>query len=79
MRKFKCQICGSKRLGYRKYASCISPIVFKKGNYIEYKQSIYDEDDYIAAANGFICLACDNLIEYCGCRMETERELTIFL
>ena len=79
MRKFECSECGSNELGYQKYVMCITPVIIKDGGQFEYGQSEFDEDDYIWAENGFICMNCKGLVEYCGCNVETEKDLIDYL
>lgn len=77
--KFECRECGGGELGYQKYVKCITPVMIKDDNNLEYGQSIIDEDDYLATLNGFSCSACKTLIEHCGVRVETERQLIGYL
>ena len=77
--KFKCQKCGSKNLGLQKYVRCVTPVGTQKDSHIEYGLSKFDENDYLATENGFICLNCNAFIEHCGCKMETEDDLINYL
>ena len=77
--QFTCRECGSDKLSYLKYVKCITPVSINKNGHIEYGQSIIDEDDYLATLNGFACKSCGSLIEHCGVRMESERQLVDYL
>lgn len=77
--KFECRECGGGELGYQKYVKCMTPVTIKNDNNLEYGQSVIDEDDYLATLNGFSCSACETLIEHCGVRVETEKELLDYL
>lgn len=77
--KFKCSKCRSNRLGYQKYVKCITPVSVQKNGQLEYGLSEIDEDDYLAAFNGFCCLDCEHLVMHCGVRIETERDLLDYL
>ena len=77
--QFTCQKCGAHDLSYQKYAKCITPVSLQKNGHIEYGQSIIDEDDYLATLNGFACKSCGSLVEHCGVRMESERQLVDYL
>ena len=72
--EFKCKKCGSNKLGYQKYAKCITPVSQENGN-IKYSLSEINENDYLCVSNGFICMTCKSLVEYCGLRFETEKDL----
>ncbi len=74
MNEFKCEECGSIKLGYKKYVKCTMPVEIANGQ-ITYGLSTVDEDNYLATCNGFCCMDCQSLIEYCGCNLETEEEL----
>ena len=77
--EFVCSNCGSNKLGYKKYVKCITPVSLQENGQFEYSQSNIDEDDYIWADNGFICLDCESFVEHCGCRFETEKEFCDYL
>jgi hypothetical protein len=77
--QFTCQKCGDHELSYQKYAKCLTPVTVKNNNNLEYSQSMIDEDDYLAIQNGFACRSCGSLIEHCGVRMETEKQLIDYL
>lgn len=77
--RFTCQKCGADKLSYQKYAKCKTPVLLQENGHIEYGQSVIDEDDYLATLNGFSCSACETLIEHCGVRVETEKELLDYL
>jgi len=77
--EFTCQQCGAKELSYQKYAKCITPVSLRKEGHMEYGQSTFDEDDYLATLNGFACRSCGTIIEHCGCRLETEKQLRNYL
>ena len=46
---------------------------------MEYGHSEIDEDGYLCAEDGFICLNCKALVEHCGWRVETEKQLIDYL
>ena len=73
--KFVCRECGGNELGYQKYVKYVMPVTIKENDCIEYGQSVFDEDDYLCAGNGFVCMKCGNLIIFCGLRIETEQDL----
>jgi F0F1-type ATP synthase epsilon subunit len=77
--KFECRQCGGNELGYQKYAKCMTPVSLLENGHVEYNQSIIDEDDYLAILNGFACRSCGSLIEHCGLRIQTEKELIDYL
>ena len=77
--QFTCQKCGDHELGYQKYVKCVMPVTIKNDNNLEYDLSIIDEDDYLAILNSFACGACGSLVEHCGIRMETEKQLIDYL
>ncbi len=77
--QFECRECGAHELGYQKYAKCIAPVSLQENGHMEYGISQYDEDDYMAILNGFACRSCGSLVEHCGFRMETEKELSDYL
>ena len=77
--EFKCWKCGSNKLAYQKYVRCITPLSLRENGQIEYRQSKFDEEDYLAVLNGFCCAECGLLIEHCGFRIETEQELFDYL
>ncbi len=77
--EFTCRECGAHELSYQKYAKCTTPVSLKKDGHIEYGQSIFDDDDYLATLNGFACKSCGRLVEHCGFRMESERQLIDYL
>ena len=76
--KFECRECGSKELGYQKYAKCITQVSLLDNN-IEYGQSIFDEDDYLISQNNFLCMDCGSDVELCGLRIKSEKELLDYL
>jgi len=73
--KFVCRECSGNELGYQKYVKCITPVTIQEDGQMEYKSSIFDEDDYLAVSNGFCCKGCGHLLEHCGFRMETEKDI----
>ena len=77
--KFECRQCGSSKLGYIKYVKCLTPVTIKDDNNIEYGLSVFDEDDYLATDDGFCCLDCSHIVEHCGCRFQTEKQLLAYL
>ncbi len=77
--QFTCRECGTHELGYQKYAKCIAPVSLQENGHTEYGQSIFDEDNYLTILNGFICKVCGTLIEHCGFRIQTEKELIDYL
>jgi len=77
--KFECGECGSRELGYQKYAKCVTPATIKDDGQMEYGLSEFDEDDYLYANNGFICMNCKGPVKHCGFRFETERQLLNYL
>ena len=77
--EFTCPKCGADKLGYKKYVQCITPVSQQEDGHVEYGQSIIDEDDSLATLSGFACQLCGTLIEHCGYRLETEKELIDYL
>ena len=77
--KFECRQCGGNELGYLKYVKCTTPVLLKENGHVEYNQAIINEDDYLATLNGFACKTCGSLIEHCGVRLETEKQLIDYL
>ncbi|MBW8017947.1 MAG: hypothetical protein FVQ82_17390 [Planctomycetes bacterium] len=77
--QFTCQKCGGKELGYQKFVKCLVPVTIKDDNNMEYGLSIIHEDDYLAILNSFACGSCGSIIEHCGIRMETEKQLIDYL
>jgi len=77
--QFTCRDCGAHELGYQKYAKCIAPVTLQENDHMEYGHSEIDEDDYLCAEDGFICLNCKALVEHCGWRVETEKQLIDYL
>ncbi len=77
--QFECRECGAHELSYQKYVKCITPVSLQENGHVEYNQSIFDEDDYLATLNGFVCRSCGSLVEHCGVRMETEKQLVDYL
>lgn len=77
--QFTCRKCGAHELGYQKYAKCIAPVSLQENGHMEYGPSEIDEDDYLCAEDGFICLNCKALVEHCGWRVETEKQLIDYL
>ena len=73
--KFECRECGSHGLGYQKYVKCLTPVAMTDNGQMEYGQSVFDEDDYLCADSGYICLNCETFVEHCGYRFETEKDL----
>ena len=76
--EFECSECGSNKLGYKKYVKCIVPVEIKDDEAVFYKSSAIDEDDYLAVSNGFCCADCGHMLEHCGYRVETEKDLNIY-
>jgi len=77
--EFTCRECGAHELGYQKYAKCTNPVFLQENGNMEYGISQYDEDDYLCADDCFICLNCKSFVEYCGFRIETEKQLLDYL
>lgn len=77
--RFKCEKCGSNKLGYKKYSKCITPVSLQKNSNFEYGESEFDEDNYLISQNGFICMDCKSEVEHCGIRMATEKQLLDYL
>ena len=77
--QFTCPKCGADKLSYQKYVKCVTPVSLQENGHIEYGQSIIDEDDCLAALNGFACRKCGVMIEHCGVRLQTEKELLDYL
>ena len=77
--QFTCQECGAHELGYQKYAKCIAPVSLKENGGVEYGCSEIDENDYLCAEDGFICMNCEAFVEHCGWRIETENQLIDYL
>jgi hypothetical protein len=76
--KFECYLCGGTELEYQKYVKCITPVSFQD-DHIEYGKPSFDEEDSLAALNGFVCKSCGDKLEHCGYRIETEKELMQYL
>ncbi len=77
--QFECRSCGSPEFSYHKYVKCVTPVSLQENGHMEYGQSIFDEDDYLTILNGFACTSCGSLIEHCGIRIQTEKELLDYL
>lgn len=77
--QFTCLKCSAHELSYQKYSKCTAPVSLQANGHIEYGQFILDEDDCLAALNGFACGSCGTLIEHCGIRLETEGQLIDYL
>ena len=77
--KFECRKCGSHELGHQKYVKCVTPVSVREDGPMEYGPSEIDEDDYLAPLSGFACKSCGRLIEHCGIRLETEKQLIDYL
>ncbi len=77
--QFTCRECGAHELGYQKHTKCMTPVSLSENGHMEYGQSIFDEDDYLTILNGFACTSCGSLIEHCGIRIQTEKELIDYL
>jgi len=78
--QFTCQKCGANDLCYVKYVKCTIPVSLPpESGHVEYGQSIINEDDSLATLNGFACQSCGLLVEHCGVRLETEKQLIDYL
>ena len=77
--KFTCPRCGSNKLAYHEYVKCITPVLLQENGHMEYMPSQIDEDDYMPVENTFICMSCEQHVEYCGHRLETEKDLLDYL
>ncbi len=77
--QFTCRKCGAHELGYQKYAKCIAPVSLQENGHMEYGPSEIDEDDYLCAEDGYICLKCGSFVEHRGWRVETEKQLIDYL
>ncbi len=77
--QFTCRECGTHELGYQKHTKCMTPVSLQENGHTEYGQSIFDEEDYLTILNGFACTSCGSLIEHCGFRNQTEKELIGYL
>jgi hypothetical protein len=74
--KFECNECGGHELAYQKYVKCITPVEIKDDGTLFYKTSEIDEDDYLGGvSNGFCCKDCGQMLEYCGCYFDVEKDL----
>ena len=77
--EFECCECKSNQLAYQKYVKCLTPVSLQENGHIEYGPSSYDEDDYLAVSNGFLCADCGHMVEHCGCHFEAEKDLLDYL
>ncbi len=77
--QFTCHECGANDMRYHKYVKFMTPVSLQENGHMEYGISQYDEDDSLAILNGFACRVCGSLVEHCGFRMETERQLIDYL
>lgn len=77
--KFECCKCHCNELAYKKYVECITHVKLQESGDTEYGMSKYDEDDYLCADNGYICMNCEAFVEHCGCRFEIEKDLLDYL
>jgi hypothetical protein len=76
--KFECYLCGGTELEYQKYVKCTMPVKIQDGQVV-YGTSTIDEEDDLAALNGFACKSCGDKLEHSGYRIETEKELITYL
>ncbi len=77
--QFNCEKCRSNELGYQKYVKCVIPVSLQESGHMEYGLPNYDEDDYLATLNGFMCKACGSFVEHCGYKMVGEKEFKQYL
>ena len=76
---FKCSKCGSNKLAHQKYVKCITPVILPENSDLEYGLSKCNEDDYLCADNGYICMNCQKYVQHWGNKFETEKELLDYL
>lgn len=79
MINFKCERCGSSKLAYRKFVSCITPIQILEDETIYYSPSIINEDHSLGVNYGFCCADCGTMIYHRNDPLETEGELMWYL
>lgn len=79
MIKFICQKCKSSKLGHQKWVRSCSPVKIHPNNHTEYEQAIINEDNELGGVDGFVCMDCGQELYFCGCRIQTEDELTSYL
>lgn len=77
--EFKCWKCGGNKLAYQKYIKSLTPVSLQENGQIEYGLSVYDEDDFLTASNGFVCVECRLMLEHCGVSLETEQAVLDYL
>jgi hypothetical protein len=77
--QFECWKCKSNKMAYQKYAKCLTPVRLTNDGDLLYYDTFVEEDDYLAVLYGFCCEDCGSLIEYSGCRIETEKQLQCYL
>jgi hypothetical protein len=77
--EFECWKCKSNKMAYQKYAKCLTPVRLTNDGDLLYYDTFVEEDDYLAVLYGFCCEDCGSLIEYSGCRIETEKQLQCYL
>ena len=77
--KFKCEHCGSDRLGYQSYVRCVIPVEEdQEGNCI-YSEPEYDEVSHSDLPQGYCCRDCGRLLSLYGVPVQTESDLYNYL
>ena len=79
MVNFICKECGSTKLAYQKYVKSVVPVDLKEDGNLYYSHSSFNEDDYLGVSYGYCCSDCGHLIEHCGCHVDNENALLIYL
>ena len=80
LNKFCCRECGSRRLGYRIDGYTVAPVIFlNKGVKIDPKYLFSDEGfDYLITAGYYECMRCRKVVEHCGQKIQTKKELIAY-
>ena len=79
MYSFNCRRCGGTNLAYQKWVEACMTAQIHDDGHIEYHQAVIDEDNDLGGVGGFVCMDCKDELYFCGCRIQTEEELTSYL
>ena len=73
--KFKCENCGSDKLGYMKYVCCLTPVQMNNNVIYVYSEPEYIEDSDSEVHEGFCCRDCGRLLSLYGDPIKCESDL----
>ena len=75
MTKYKCKNCGSGKLAYQYYVSCLMPVEYDDRGHYTYSEPLYDKDPSPDSPQGYCCQDCGQMVEQHGVYIKTEKDL----